>query len=199
MIAAVLWGLALLVAALLLMPITVRAHGAAGEEELWGIAELSWGRGLATVRVGPEPRGRLYLLGIPVYRSGSLLDREDKDKKKKKKVAGRAGGLKRIAAVEGRVALRMASRAIRALHPCLYIGGTVGLADPGNTALMLSAVRRIDELAGERVRLDLRDDYLEDTTQLHGRMGAWIVPAELGLVLLVWMLRSDTRRVLRRT
>jgi len=90
----------------------------------------------------------------------------------------------------------MASRGLRALHPHLYIGGTVGFGDPSETVLLLSATRELDRRVSDRIELDIYDDFLEDTTQLSGRMGAWVMPAEVALVLLVWLVRADTRRVL---
>ena len=192
LIATVLLSMAAVVAVVLLVPISARADGALGEDELWGVAELRWGHSIAMVRVGSEVGGQLYLFGIPLFRLPAISKPGEDEKKKRK-----GPKLGRLLSQDPRVLASMMARGLRALHPQLHIGGTVGLGDPADTAFMLTAVRRIDLLVTDRIELDLRDDLLEDTTQLFGRMRAWMIPAEIGLILLLWVIRSESRQVLR--
>ncbi len=187
------------IAAVLFVPISVRAEVDAGENVLSGGAELRWGHSIAMVRVSSEAVARFYLFGVRLYSMPVTFDGKDETKiKKKKRRKKRMGPNLRQLLGDGRpILVKMIARGARAFHPHLYIDGTIGLGDPGNTALLLMAARQIDSLVTDRVVLNLRDDYLEDTTQLVGHFNAWIVPTEVVLILLIWLVRSDTRRVLR--
>ena len=187
---------ATIVAAVLLVPIHARADGALGEDELWGAAELRWGHGIARIRVRSEGGGRVYLLGIPVFAFSSVSKPREDAKKSKRKKPRRPRAM-RLVAQDPRVVARMMRRGFRALHAEIYVGGTLGLGDPADTATLFTALRQIDLRATDRLRLDLHDDFLNETTQLFGRVSAWTVPAEVGLILLAWVIRSDTRQVLR--
>jgi len=193
-----LWLIAGLLALVLFLPLSVRASGAAGEDELWGVAELRWGHSVAMARVGSEARGRFYLFGVPLFRLPSLLQSgEKKREKKKRKKRRRRRPVRQLLGDDRRLMVRMAARGLRALHVRCYLGGTVGLGDPMKTALLLAAVRHVGTVVVDRVELDVRDDYLEEKTQLHGRLRAWIIPAEAALILLFWLIRADTRQLLR--
>ena len=181
----------------LLLPVSLQATGTAGDDVLWGAAELRWGYHIAVVRLGPDGGGRFYLCGIPV----SLVSRRRKDKKarKKQKTRRKHGDAPRWRHLgrHRRVLVRMAIRGLRAFHPRLHIRGTVGLGDPARTAVMLTSVRHIERRVGARIELDIRDDFLERTTHLFGRARAWLLPAEAVLILGVWIVQPDTRRALR--
>lgn len=192
-----------IVAVILFVPICVRMSGAAGEDELWGVAELRWGHSIAMARIGTETGGRVYLFGLPVFRLPAFSKSSEEKRKKKRKSKSKnkrnkpkGSTLAQLWHNGRRVMPPMVARGLRALHPHLYVGGTVGLGDPASAGLMLTSVHQIDHLITDRVKIDIRDDFLEDSTQLFGRLRAWIVPAEIALVLIVWMVRSDTRRML---
>jgi len=50
---------------------------------------------------------------------------------------------------------------------------------------------------GGPIEVRLFDELLESRTQLFGRVGVRIIPAEVAIVLLGWFFRSETRRLLR--
>ena len=118
----------------------------------------------------------------------------DKAKKRKKPKRPRAT---RVVGQPPRVVAAMGWRALRALHPEVRVAGTVGLGDPADTATLLTLLAQIDLLTYDGFDLDLRGDFLGETTQLFGHARVWIVPAELGVVLLIWAIQRDTRQVLR--
>ena len=195
---AVLVGLLLL---LLVLPLRVHAHGMAGDEELWGSAELRWGPSLVMLRFHSDRGIHIKLLGIPVYRADSFPSRskKKKGKKPKKEKARKKRSLRESLesfAEDRHLLFDMAARALRALHASLYIGGRMGLADPSKTALALASIRELDRRLPEAIELDLWDDYIEDTLQLEGRLKAWLVPLEAVLIALGWLIRADSRRVL---
>ena len=61
-VAIVLLSMTAVIVMVLLVPISAHADGAFGEDELWGVAELRWGHGMAMVRFGSQMGGRLYVL-----------------------------------------------------------------------------------------------------------------------------------------
>lgn len=189
---------------LLLLPLSVLAEGAAGDDELWGQAELRWGYAIARLRFRSEAGLRLSLFGIPIYRADSFRARGEKKKdaeakeKPEKEKAGKRSLIERLQRFAGdrELVFAMIQRALRALHARLYVGGTLGLGDPAKTAVVLAAFREIDRRLPEAIDLDLRDEYLYDIMQLQGRFKSWLMPAELLWIALLWLARRDTRRVL---
>ena len=189
----VLFVVAGVIAVVLLVPISVHASGAFGEHECWGRAELCWGYRFATVRLGSGSDGRLRVFGIPLFSVESV---SRPSRKKKRRTQRRTLKRARSLSDSRGVLVRMVARVLRALHPRLHIGGTLGLGDPTDTALALTAIHQIDTLVADCIELEFRDDFLEDTTQLFGRVHARMIPVEIVFLVLVWMIRADTRRVL---
>lgn len=184
-----------LLAAALLTPLRVRAWGAAGELELWARAEARWGP--FAVLVGTDLEARGSIVGIPfrLPTSGGETEVQDDEKPReaRRPSTPRWGGLGRDARAVG----AMLRQGLRALHLQAELGGTLGLDDPADTATALAVSQLADDALPAAMRVHLRDDLLEDVTQLGGAVSARAIPAQLGLLLLTWLIRSDTRRVLR--
>ncbi len=192
-----LFALGVSIALALMLPIEMRAEGTAGERALGGSVEFRW-RGLVRVRMGSELGGAVDVLGLPVIRRPGGFGRAKKtpDEPKEHKASWRPR-LGRFFASDLGVSTAMVRRALGALHPRVHVSGTVGLSDPADTATMLAVARLIDRGGPRWFALDIRDDLLEETTQLEGRATIRITLAEVVWIALVWVLRSDTRRVLR--
>ena len=182
-----------LLAALLLTPLRVRAWGAAGELELWGRFEARWGP--LAFRMGTDLEARAYVVGIPLRRPTTRAEPETEEKPRAGRwpSVGRLGELRR----DGRAVGAMLWQGLRAVHLRLEIHGTMGLDDPADTATARAVAQLADDALPAAVRLDLRDHLLEDTTQLSGAISARAIPAQLALLVIVWLVRADTRRVLR--
>lgn len=195
-------GLLIVVLVVLLVPVALVVQGVAGDEELGGFAELQWGTPLAllAVRVGSEKVAEVKVLRVRVLTVALSSDDASAKKKARKRSSSMprwwSAGL-RAAGIDRQVTAAMVRRVVRAVHPRMYVGGTVGLSDPMNTASMLMLARALDERGGRVLQVDLQDDFLGDETRLCGRMDAWLRPAEIGFLLLVWATRSSTRRIIR--
>ncbi|MDH5490360.1 MAG: hypothetical protein OEY14_00150 [Myxococcales bacterium] len=194
-------------ATLLLLPLRLLARGAAGDEELEGLAELRWGPSILSLTLASGLGLRVRLLGIPVYRRrtlgsegdaaesrGSKEDERDERKRgsRERGWSERALGILR----DRREIASMGGQALRALHPRIRVAGTVGFDNPGFTAAAVVAVRELSRVLPDRIELELQEDFLEESLQLWARMSAWVVPAQLVWIGVVWLLRADTRRVL---
>jgi len=196
-------GAAGILALVLLVPFGVSARGAFGEDEVWGVVELCWGSRLMRFRWGTEEETALELCGIRVRRFRAAHEKreatrgEEEDASRDwRRWVGRSR-LQRVLRSDPRVAGRMLARGVRALHPRLRLEGRVGLDDPADTATVLAAVRVLREVLGGPIEVRLFDELLESRTQLFGRVGVRIIPAEVAIVLLGWFFRSETRRLLR--
>lgn len=192
------WSVAGLAALVLFVPLSARAEGAAGDDELHGMAELRWGGGVVAFRLDSEQGAWLRVLGWPLTRlEGFVPSAKDEEKKKEKwpKVSRQRVG--RLLGADRRAVQRMLIDGIRAFHPHVYIGGTIGFQDPGDTAIVCALRHRLNGVVAQRLRLDIHDDFLTDRIQLVGRLRVWVVPAHLVALFGGWVLRTETRRVLR--
>lgn len=184
-------------AALLLVPVAMRAEGVAGEAEWGGFLELAWGPRLLVVRYGSPGQGRVHVFGIPVARFDRLSSAETEAEESESGRWRPSPG--RLARTDPRVVWRMVKRGLEALHIRVRLGGQLGLGDPADAAPVLATARLVGDLAPTWLEIDFTDDLLEEKTELFGRMTARIIPAELATILVIWMIRADTRRVLRGT
>jgi hypothetical protein len=184
-----------LLAAVLLTPLRLRAWGAAGELELWGRFEARWGP--LALRMGTDLEARASVVGIPfrlrTTRTEPEAETEEKPRARRWPSVGRLGELRR----DGRAIGAMLRQGLRVVHLRLEIHGTMGLDDPADTATARAVAELADDALPAAVRLDLRDHLLEDRTQLGGAISARAIPAQLALLVITWLVRADTRRVLR--
>lgn len=198
-------GVVLLV---LLAPIEVAARGRLADDALEGEAEARWSRWLVVLRVGPGATARARVLGLTVWRTDDVFRGWGDDDAAGEKAQARRDEARRrrrpaeplgcLGADRRRALVRMARDAWRALHPTLRVRGTVGLGDPADTAWVVGAARALGAHRPRAIEVDLRDDFLTARTDLEARLGAWLVPIEVGWIALVWAIRPDTRRVLWR-
>ena len=182
---------------LLIVPLSVDIAGAVGDEQLWARAEARWGLGLASVHVGEDAEARLSIVGVPVARfSERPRSHNGKASADWRRWAPKTRWTK-LASTHRHTVGRMVRRTIEAIHAHAQVYGTLGFEDPAHTAFALMGAQQLNRIHPERFRLDLHDDYLDEATQLFGRFQAWMVPAEIIVVLIGWSMRRDTRRVLR--
>ncbi len=187
----------LAVGLVLFMPLSFDASGAVGDESVRAEAEARWGPGLAALRFHSDVGVVVSVAGMPVARMTKLPTLRSETKRRQRRRSVSSTGLFRMAGSDKRGFCRMLRRAIAALHPRLHVHGTLGLEDPFHTAMALVAAQRWNVVTNDRAHLDLRDDFLDETTQLFGRIRGWLVPAELIWVVAGWAVRSDGRRVRR--
>lgn len=187
-----LFGLAVLL--LLALPLHLDVRGVAADEGMWGAVDARWGHVVLRIHLRSDADLRVSVLGIPFRpRIQAKPDRKSAQPEGDRwrwprRAWARAG--------QPRVLLRMGRRVLKALHVRLYVGGRLGLPDPADAAPVLAFVRVLGQLTPEFVLFDLKEDWLEDTTELVAHMSARLVPIELAAIGLGWILRSDTRRVL---
>ena len=196
-IAVVLAGLLLLV---LLVPLSVRAHGGVHGERAGGRLDVRWGGGVIRVTAGTEEIGRVRVLGLPLFRVGGGRRREKprperkKDERRKEKGSqrrmrlGEAWGHRRTLWMAGR-------RMLGTLHLRGRIEGTVGLADPSDTAILHGLLATVG--GGRRLAVDVDCDWMDETLELDGTLRGFVWPPQAAVVLLVLWLRRDVRRALR--
>ncbi len=192
---------------LLFVPWSFEARSAVGEDELWGKVEVRWGRALAVASlrsdVGSNLRSKTRLivsiLGARVLDQRTLPRTKKPAKKTKVQQLSRRFAIARMKAVsaEPRAALRMLVQSVSVFHPRLHVSGTLGFGDPSRTATFHAAGHGLTTLTSNRIRFELADDYLSDTTQLFARFQAWMVPAGILWLVFGWVARPDTRRILR--
>ena len=130
--------------------------------------------------------------GVPVARLTALPEHTPT----KPAATRKASRLTQALRADQRILRGMLRRAVNAFHLRLYVRGTLGLEDPSHTARALTAARQLNAAAGERVNVDLRDNFVDETSQLFGKIRAWVLPAEIVWVVVGWFVHPDTRRVL---
>jgi hypothetical protein len=195
---AILLGLAALLLLLVWVPFQVRAAGALTFESVSGEALAQWGWGLLQVRLSSSEPGRglrLRALGIPVRirrhrREAAEEAPEDEPEEETRSRARRRPRLEQ----PGRL-IRMAGRALGALHLRLRVNGVVGTGDPAQTAVLLPLLGQLERLSG--VELDLEWDWLEERLELEAEGSARIWIAELLWTALALLLVRENRAVLR--
>ena len=189
------WTVAILltgIGLLLVIPWSFQMDGAFGDDALWAKAEAQWGLGLASLRLRSDSGARLSIAGVPIARVTKLPER----KPTKRAATRRRYRLSWARHADHRILCGMLRRAVAALHLRLYVRGTLGLEDPSHTGWALATARQLNAAAGGRVNVDLRDNFLDETSQLFGRVRAWVLPAEIVWVVVGWFVHPDTRRVL---
>lgn len=202
-----LWVVAWLLVAILLavggimiVPVRGRAVGLLADDQVRGRAELGWGFGVFRLILATDEASRLELLGwwtIPVSSLAEVGKASKAPPKTRRRRPSERRRLRAVAAVSPRVGLAMARRVGRALHLRMFFGGSIGLRDPADAAVVESMARATGRLLPAALELDLHCPPLGEDTRLVGRVSFWISPAELIAVFVVWMVRPDTRRALR--
>jgi hypothetical protein len=194
-LAAILWGILVLLGLLVAVPFHAQAVGSFHEAALDARAEIAWGWGALSLRVargGPA----LHLFGLRLWRFSKRGRREEN--RREAKTGERSPTKKRPlrALVEHRRALTsIAARFARALRLRLRVAGVVGAGDPADTALLSSAARLLGALPG--VDLALQWDWIDEELEieLDGRARVWI--AHLLLTAVVVLLARENRAALR--
>jgi hypothetical protein len=193
-----LWTLAAVLAVLLVLlivPIHVRAEGGIHGMSLSGKAAIRWGWGLVSVRMAPGSGFTLHVLGIRIWTfTGSDEPEPEKPEEPKKK--GRKGPGLRWFLEYRRHAWKLLKRLLDTLRLRLRVTGELGLGDPADTALLAALLGEL-ERSQELVELEVQPDWLDETIELDGDLGARIWPIHIGLILLGALLRKDTRRMMR--
>jgi hypothetical protein len=192
-----LWILAvvgIILAAVLLVPVHVRAEGRVRGLSAAGWARARWGFGFISIRANPETGVALYWLGLRVWRLKMKGHKKpEPEKKKKEKQADRGFGWFWR---NRRMFFWMAGRMYRTLHLKGRMAGTVGLGDPADTAYLWMFINLLeDRVPG--LELDVRCDWQDEALDLNGNLRAWIWPVQVLLVAAFTFLRRDVRRVLR--
>lgn len=195
----------------LLVPVAVHAWGTVQNDRLFGVAELRWGGPALRLRVETDATAQLSLFGLPLWKgplstfAGGPGEKQPKpaskkeERRKRRKPAPspwRPSDWPQLLRLGG-TARAMLARGVRSVHPRLAISGTLGLGDPEATAWARAVGGALDHLGKRGLTIDLRDELLEETLALDGRVSLWVLPGELVRLALIWMLRNDTRTVLR--
>lgn len=193
------WLLALLLGVLLLLliaPVVVRAEGSVAEEALAGRIELSWAWGLIGVRACSEEGLRWTLCGrsagrlSPGREARKARKRKDKPKEARGARSGRAAWRHRAALLD------VVGRVVRSLDARIELAGTVGPADPADAGALAATLALAQERLGPTLSLDVAVDFVEPRLDLWGRARARLIPGQVAIVVIAWMLRRDARRAL---
>jgi hypothetical protein len=181
-----------LVSLVVAAPFRVRAAGVLSDDEVHGVVTGTWLLGLVGLYAASHQGVFLLLFGRPVWRfepdgeekkaekkakkADKRRKKKEKKKEKKKKakktVADRATWFRSHGSTLGRLALR----ALSTLRLRLRIDGTIGLADPADTAALMTALRMVERRSAA-AWIDVQPDYLDETTDLEGEVSArlWIL------------------------
>ena len=205
-----LWILAvvgIILAAVLLVPVHVRAAGQVRGLTASGWARARWGFGFISIKANPETGVALYWLGLRIWRfkfKGHKEPRPEKKKKKRPSSKKRSRAAKTAEADKGfgwfwrnqRMFYWMAGRMYRTLHLKGRIEGTVGLGDPADTAYLWMLLWQLEgRVPG--LELSVRCDWQDEELDLNGDVRAWVWPLQVLLVAAFTFLRRDVRRALR--
>lgn len=182
--------LAGLLTTLIAVPIRVRAAGVLSDDGVQGVAAGSWLFGFIGIYANSSQGVFLLLVGRPVWRmqpgdeetkaekrrkkkEKKQKKKEQRQKKKKKKKTGDRlqWFLDHRSTVAG-----LARRALGTFSLRLRIEGTIGLDDPADTAALMMALRAVERRSAA-AWIDVQPDYLDETTDLEGELGArlWIL------------------------
>ncbi|PKN59478.1 MAG: hypothetical protein CVU56_00155 [Deltaproteobacteria bacterium HGW-Deltaproteobacteria-14] len=198
-------ALALLV---LLMPLSVRARGAADGLDLVFEVRGSWGFGFISVRWRAFEAATLHILGIRVarLRRATPEAREAKRQKARERAEARArkGKLPKKKKNRGlfwsvrhrRTLWRAALRMVRTLHLEGRVAGVVGMPDPDETAWLGLALGELEARLPPGV-LDVAVDYTDEVLAVGGHLRSRIWPAEVLVVLATVRFGGEMRRALR--
>ncbi len=188
----IVWGAGLLSAALVLLPLHLRAAGGVEGDEIDGDVEIRWGWGIFTVRQALASGMEFFVFSFRIYRRPGRKERWKPRRRKEKKNAGPDPILlvshrKTISNILHRIRKTIGLRA--RLH------GVFGFDGPEYTALSALFLDQIgNHLPG--VELDLRPDYLDSTMNLKASVYASIWPVVLLAIMAGLLFKQDTRRLL---
>lgn len=188
-------GVAVVLGVVLFLPIVVRARGAVGEREVWGLVDVRWG--LLTLRFATDGYGQADLAGFrivrfPLRRAESAESRAPSSATTNEHASTRSRSWPRRPGA----ALRLVRQGLHALHLHGSIRGTLGLDDPADTATLVALAQLFDAGTPPCFDLDIQDELLEDTTQVVGQIRGWVVPAELAVVGVRWLVEVERHRLL---
>jgi hypothetical protein len=211
----ILWVLAALFGLLMLVvvvPIHLRGRGSVKGLAADGAVEVRWGWGFFKVTASRRALGEVRLLGLPIwrYRAKSAAEKQrEKEKKKAKKRNKKhqtkekkpkkeqtSGSLKALGAWLNRKALlELLRRVLVTLRVRLAIEGRLGLGDPADTALAVTAIRQLDARI-KYVCLQVAPEYEQDVLDLRAAFFGRFWLLHIAVVFVVALFNRDIRRAL---
>jgi hypothetical protein len=181
----------------LLVPLSLRARGGVHGETADGAIDVRWGGGVVRLTAGSGGSGRLRVFGWPVWRVGARPARAGKPRTGESRGEGASGWRRFAAAWTHRRTLWPAfRRLLGTLHLRGRVAGTVGLADPADTAALYGLLATLDR-GNERLALDVDCDWMDETVELDGTVRGLLWPLHAATVGLALWARRDVRRALR--
>jgi len=195
-----LWILAtvgIILAVVLLAPVSIRAAGRVQGLSASGWARASWAFGFLSFRADSKSGVALYWLGLRIWRFKMKWHKESRPEKKKKEKKEKKPD-KGFGWFIGnrRMFTWMAGRMFRTLHLRGRISGRVGLGDPADMAWLWMFLWQM-EARVPGLELPVECDWQDEVLDLEGNIRAWVVPVHMGIVALFTFLRRDVRRALR--
>lgn len=192
----------------LLMPISMRARGAAEGLDMVLEVRGGWAFGLVSVRWRAFEAATLHVLGLRVarLRRASPEAREAKRQKARERAEARArkGKPPKKKKQRGffwslrhrRTLWRAALRMVRTLHIDGRVAGVVGMPDPDETAWLGLVLGELGARLPAGV-LDIEVDYTDEVLAIGGHLRSRVWPAEVLVVLAAVRFGGEMRRALR--
>lgn len=180
-------------AALLVLPVTVQARGHISEEQIWGQVRAIWAWGLASACLSPEGREvRFFGLALPYWRNGRPAPRPGKPKNRPRRGPRWAEVLEHLP-----ILLSAVRRFLSTLHVRWTLQGRAGLDDPADTALAAALVRQFALALPKPVRIAIEPEYLEPALRLRSTLVVRLWLGELFFVAPRQLARREVRQALR--
>jgi hypothetical protein len=186
------WLLAIvgiLILMVLMLPISFWAKGNLSSMQIAGIAGLSWGFGLLSVRASSTKGVHLCIFGVRIYRIKST----EEDKKKKKEPKPKKPKEKpsiRWFISQREKSYEIFGKLLKALHLNGYLRGVIGFDDPGDTAYVYMLVASTG--LGREIKCNFMDEIIDLEAKVYGRL--W--PIQLLWYLMIFIIRPDTRIII---
>lgn len=198
---ALLVGLGLVLALLLVVPLSYRAVGAIADDDASGHVRVAWGWGVVALRADGDGLA-LRVLGLRVWRRSwrqvveraARRGRREQDEGEERE--GKRGRGLRWFLRKRRVLARIAGRYLRALHLRGEVSGVVGLAQPDATAALYQLLAVAEQVLPDGT-LAVEIDWLEEVVELDLRIKGWLSPLQLVGLTLWLLIDGDGFRALR--
>lgn len=186
-------ALGVVIALVLLVPLSARVEGAIGDDVVDWSARVAWGLVLVVWRADGEGMV-LRVLGVPLVRRRWGEARPERPRRRRRTEAAREPRRRRGVRWllrRRRLLAALVRRYVRTLHPRGRVAGVIGLSEPEQTATLQLVLRALEErLPAGAIEVEV--DWVDEVVDVHGRLGGWVWPLEVA-ALTTWLLVIDRR------
>ena len=189
--------IALLILGLLTIPIKILAWGSIDDNDgLDYLLVIDWAFGLFSLRAVSDMPAALYFAGLRVWRIPLKTEKKKKSQKKPKK--GKSSSLTWLGWAREHFSLikQILYSFVRASFLRGYLNGTIGLADPADTAF-ISLLCRLIQVRTKRFHVAMATTYDDEMIHIRAKIQSTLIIGYLGLVVLRLVLDKQIRVMLR--